>query len=201
MYASSSSVYGANTQYPYCESEQVDKPLSLYAATKKSNELMAHSYCHLFKIPMTGLRYFTAYGPWGRPDMAPMKFCTAIMKEEPIAIYNNGDHKRDFTYIDDIVKGTILALDTIPDSLDQHLPYRVYNLGYGSPVDLLRFIELLEEHLGRKAIKEFLPKQPGDVDMTWADVSNLNKATGYVSTIPLERGIPQFVQWFRDYYI
>lgn len=196
VYASSSSVYGANKKLPYAVTDQVDNPVSLYAATKKSNELMAHSYSHLYGIPMTGLRYFTVYGPWGRPDMAPMIFANKIMRGEAIDVFNQGDHSRDFTYIDDIVAGTLLVLDNPPNG---SIPNKLYNIGFGSPMQLLEFIELLENNLGKKATKNFLPKQAGDVDHTWADISTLKSDFGYAPKIHLQEGIKYFVEWFLEY--
>jgi len=209
VFASSSSVYGANQKFPYSVHDNVDHPLSLYAATKKSNELMAHSYSHLYQMPVTGLRYFTVYGPWGRPDMAPMQFATAIMKGEPIKVYNHGHHERDFTFIDDIVTGTLKVLDHVPssdplwsgetpDPASSTAPYRIYNIGRGQPEKLLTFIELLEDNLGKKAIKQFLPQQPGDVISTFADITDLQRDIGYSPTISLDQGISQFVSWFKD---
>ncbi|MGE3920302.1 MAG: NAD-dependent epimerase [Gammaproteobacteria bacterium] len=212
VFASSSSVYGMNQKFPYSIHDNVDHPVSLYAATKKSNELMAHAYSQLYRLPVTGLRYFTVYGPWGRPDMAPMQFATAIMKGEPIKVYNQGHHERDFTFIDDIVDGTLKVLEKIPEAnqswLAEHpdpatsnAPYRIYNIGRGKPEKLLDFIELLENHLGKKAQKEFLPKQPGDVLRTFADITDLARDIGYSPQISLEQGIPQFIAWFKQYYI
>ena len=198
VYASSSSVYGANTKLPFAESDRADQPVSLYGATKKANEALAYSYSHLYGIPTTGLRFFTVYGPWGRPDMAPIKFAKRILAREPIDIYNNGQHKRDFTYIDDIVAGTIRVLQQLPE--DSTPPHKIYNIGNGSPVDLMQFIELLEENLGCKAIKNFLEKQPGDVDATWADTTALEQAVGYKPRVSIEEGISNFVAWYKSYY-
>ena len=211
VFASTSSVYGANTHMPYSVHDNVDHPLSLYAATKKANELMAHAYASLYRFPVTGLRFFTVYGPWGRPDMSPMLFTRAILAGEPINVFNYGKHKRDFTYIDDIAQGVIKSLDTVatanpewssdqPDPATSNAPYRLYNIGNQKPVDLVRYIELLEEHLGMKAEKNLLPLQPGDVPDTWADVDALVTDVGYQPTTPLEQGVPQFVQWYREYY-
>jgi len=210
-YASSSSVYGANTKQPFAETDNVDHPVSLYAATKKSNELMAHTYSHLFALPTTGLRFFTVYGPWGRPDMAYFKFVQKILAGETIDVYNYGNHRRDFTYIDDIVTGVIRTSDSIaapdpswdssaPNPATSSAPYRVYNIGNQSPVELLRFIELIEDNLGIKAKKQLLPMQPGDVPDTFADVDSLTRAINYHPTTPIETGVQRFVQWYRDYY-
>ena len=211
VYASSSSVYGANTTMPYSVHHNVDHPLSLYAASKKSNELMAHTYSHLFNLPTTGLRFFTVYGPWGRPDMALFLFTRKILAGEPIDVFNHGKHSRDFTYIDDIVDGVIRSLDRVPgpdpayDPLNpspatSSAPYRVYNIGNNSPVELLRYIEVLEECLGRKAEKNLLPLQPGDVPDTYADVSALARDTGYAPTTSVEVGVRKFVEWYRKFY-
>jgi len=188
VFASSSSVYGANAKIPFSTDDRTDSPVSLYAATKKSCELMAHTYSHLFGLNITGLRYFTVYGPWGRPDMAPMLFAKNILEGKPIKVFNNGNMKRDFTYIDDIVNGTVAVLDS-PST-------KIFNIGRGEPVDLMRFIEILEGELGKKAIKEFLPMQPGDVPITWADTTELEKAVGYRPKISLETGIKHFAQWY-----
>jgi len=193
VFASSSSVYGANTKMPYSVTDFVDHPVSVYAASKKCDELLAHVWSHLYQLPVTGLRYFTVYGPWGRPDMAPIKFAKKIMAGESIPVYNHGDHSRDFTYIDDIVTGTLLALDN-------PAPYRIYNIGFGQPTQLLDFITLLENALGKKAILDMQPKQPGDVDNTWCDISGLKKDFNYQPTISLEVGIKHFAKWFLDYY-
>lgn len=211
VYASSSSVYGANTRMPFCESDHVDHPLSLYAATKKSNELMAHTYSHLFGIPTTGLRFFTVYGPWGRPDMAPMLFADNICRDRPIDVFNFGNHRRDFTYIDDIVAGVIHTLDnpaapdpqwssTNPNPASSLAPYRIYNIGSNNPVELLRFIELLEKGLGKRARKNLLPMQPGDVPDTYADVSHLIQSVGYQPKTSIEEGVDRFVHWYRQYF-
>lgn len=210
-YASSSSVYGANTKQPFSEADNVDHPVSLYAATKKSNELMAHTYSHLFKLPTTGLRFFTVYGPWGRPDMAYYKFVKQILAGETIDVYNFGQHRRDFTYIDDIVDGVILTSDRVatacgewnssaPDPATSNAPYRVYNIGNNTPVALLRFIELIEKNLGMTARKQLLPIQPGDVPDTFADVDRLTRELGYHPTTPIEIGVQKFVEWHRAYY-
>ncbi len=210
LYASSSSVYGANRTIPFSTSQSVDHPLSLYAATKKANELMAHTYSHLYNIPTTGLRFFTVYGPWGRPDMALFSFTKAILEGRPIDVYNHGKMRRDFTYIDDIVRGVLQVLDCAPTAnpswsdynpspSSSHAPYRIYNIGNHQPVELLRFIEVLEESLGLSAIKNLLPLQPGDVLETYADVADLTEAVGFVPQIPIEVGIPLFVRWYRTY--
>lgn len=211
VYASSSSVYGANTHMPYSVHDNVDHPYSLYAATKKSNELMAHTYSHLYNIPTTGLRFFTVYGPWGRPDMAPIKFSHKIMAGEPIDVYNFGKHRRDFTYIDDIVEGVIRTLDHIaqpnpdwngkhPDPSTSHAPYRLYNIGNNDTVELMHFIKLLEQNLGKEAQMNMLPLQPGDVPATYADVEGLVKDVGYKPDTSVEVGIANFVKWYQDYY-
>ena len=211
VYASSSSVYGANTSLPYSVKQNVDHPLSLYAATKKSNELMAHSYSHLFNIPSTGLRFFTVYGPWDRPDMALQKFTNQIIKGETIKVYNNGNHQRDFTYIDDIVKGIIRVLDKPaspnfkwssqnPDPSSSKAPWKLYNIGNNKPVKLLDYITSLEKALGIEAKKEFLPIQPGDVPNTWANVNELVENFDYQPKTSVEEGVNKFVSWFRDYY-
>lgn len=211
VYASSSSVYGANATIPFSEHHSVDHPVSLYAATKKSNELMAHTYAHLFAIPVTGLRFFTAYGPWGRPDMAYFSFTKAILEGRPIDVFNNGMMQRDFTYIDDIIEGVVRVIDHIPqadpswsaespDLATSSAPYRIYNIGNNQPVELGRFIEVLEECLGKKAEKNFLPIQPGEVLVTYADVADLADAVGFRPHTPIERGIARFVDWYREYY-
>ena len=208
VFASSSSVYGLNTKMPFSVQDNVDHPISLYAATKKSNELMAHTYSYLFNIPTTGLRFFTVYGPWGRPDMALFKFTQAILEQRPIPVYNYGKMQRDFTYIDDIVAGMLGVLEHIPTpQANIHLhpgistaPYRLYNIGNHRPVQLLDFIQVLESALGCPAIKEFLPMQPGDVPATYADIEDLTNAVGFVPQTPIEVGIPRFVAWYRDYY-
>ncbi|MBS0200502.1 MAG: NAD-dependent epimerase [Proteobacteria bacterium] len=211
VYASSSSVYGANRKLPFAVEDSVDHPVSLYAASKKANELMAHTYSHLYNIPTTGLRFFTVYGPWGRPDMALFLFTRKILAGEPIEVFNNGRHSRDFTYIDDIVEGVIRTLDRVPgpdpayDPLQptpasSTAPYRVYNIGNSQPVELLRYIEVLEDALGRKAEMRMLPLQPGDVPDTFADVTALQRDTGYTPATPIETGVRNFVEWYRDYY-
>lgn len=198
VYASSSSVYGMNAKVPYNEDDKIDTPVSLYAATKKSNELMAHSYCKLYGIAMTGLRYFTVYGPWGRPDMAPMLFASAISKGETIKVFNHGDMIRDFTYIDDIVDGTIACLDHEPDLDANGLKYRIYNIGCSNPVKLMDFISEIEQALGVEAKKEFLPMQPGDMYQTNADTTRLEKEIGYKPVVRLHEGIGKFIEWFKS---
>ena len=212
VYASTSSVYGANLKMPFSEHSSAEHPLTLYAATKKANEQMAPSYAHLYGIPCTGLRFFTVYGPWGRPDMAPILFAKAISEGKPIKVFNHGHHKRSFTYIDDIVEGVVRTLDVVPVS-DQAwdgmnpdpatsgvAPYRIFNIGHERPVQLLHFIQALEENLGRKAIMEMLPLQAGDVPETEADVSDLIGNVGYRPKISVEEGVARFVDWFRDFY-
>jgi len=193
VFASSSSVYGTNTELPWSESQNVDHPVSLYAATKKSNELLAHSYSHLYGLNATGLRYFTVYGPWGRPDMSAMIFARAIVRGEPISVFNHGDMQRDFTYIDDIVEGTLRVLE-------RPARYAVYNIGNHQPVRLLDFIATLERVLGKKARLEMKPMQPGDVKATYADTRALQKAVGFAPSTPLETGLARFAEWFRSYY-
>ena len=211
VYASSSSVYGANERQPFSEHDTVDHPVSLYAATKKANELMAHTYAHLYGLRVTGLRFFTVYGPWGRPDMALFKFTRGILAGERIPVYNNGRMIRDFTYVDDIVEGVVRALDhpaapdprwsgEDPDPATSYAPYRVYNIGNNEPVLLLDCIAMLEESLGVKADMEFLPIQKGDVISTMADVSELERAVGFRPHTPLREGIGRFVEWYREYY-
>ncbi|WP_298488586.1 NAD-dependent epimerase [uncultured Maribacter sp.] len=195
LYASSSSVYGANAKIPFSEEDRVDHPVSLYAATKKSNELMAHTYSHLYNLPTTGLRFFTVYGPWGRPDMAPMLFATAINKEEAIKVFNNGNMERDFTYIDDIVEGVARCITALPN---KKLAV-VYNIGNSKPVKLMDFISCLENELGKKAEKNFMPMQDGDVKRTWADTTALEKNVGYKPKINLDKGVANFVNWFKEY--
>jgi len=198
VYASSSSVYGMNAKVPYSEDDKVDNPVSLYAATKKSNELMAHAYCKLYGISMTGLRYFTVYGPWGRPDMAPMLFARAISKGETIKVFNHGDMIRDFTYIDDIVAGTIGCLDHEPAPDANGLKYRVYNIGCSNPVKLMDFISEIEGALGVEAKKEFLPMQAGDVYQTNADTTRLETEIGYKPVVRLHEGIGKFIEWYKS---
>ncbi|MEA3333591.1 MAG: NAD-dependent epimerase [Pseudomonadota bacterium] len=211
IYASSSSVYGLNTRMPFSVHDNVDHPLSLYAASKKSNELMAHAYSHLYNMPVTGLRFFTVYGPWGRPDMALFLFTRAILAGEPIQVFNQGEMQRDFTYIDDIVEGIVRLLPHLPapnrnwngaspDPGSSPAPYRLYNIGNHSPVKLLDFIALIEKSLGKKAEMELLPMQPGDVPATYADVADLQAAVDFSPKTPLETGIKEFVKWYREYY-
>jgi UDP-glucuronate 4-epimerase len=201
VYASSSSVYGGNTELPYSERQNVDQPISMYAATKKADELMAHCYSHLYGLPTTGLRFFTVYGPWGRPDMALFIFTKAILENRPIQVFNHGRMQRDFTYIDDIVEGVVRVLDR-PATREPATPapYRIFNIGNHAAVDLMRFIELLEEKLGRKAQKEFLPMQQGDVPATFADIDALAAWSGFAPRTPVEEGIGRFVEWYRSYY-
>ena len=200
VYASSSSVYGGNTKMPFAETDPVDHPVSLYAATKKDNELMAHTYSHLFNVPTNGLRFFTVYGPWGRPDMALFLFTQAILKGEPIKVFNHGDMRRDFTYIDDIVEGVIRVLDQTATPAESLAPYRIFNIGNNQPVQLLDFIGCLESALGLKAQKELLPMQDGDVPATFADTQALNEWVGFAPATPIEHGVRQFVDWYRTYY-
>ncbi|MEM7407522.1 MAG: NAD-dependent epimerase [Pseudomonadota bacterium] len=200
VYASSSSVYGSNTLYPFSEEHNVDHPVSFYAASKKANELMAHSYSHLYQMPTTGLRYFTVYGPWGRPDMALFKFTKNILAGIPIDVYNNGNHRRDFTFVDDIVEGTIRVLDRPPAAVQGEAPWRVYNIGNNDSVELGVFIATLENHLGKEAKKNYLPLQAGDVPDTAADVSRLERDVGYRPRVKIDEGIARFVEWYKDYY-
>jgi UDP-glucuronate 4-epimerase len=211
VYASSSSVYGANLSMPFSVEDVVDHPLSLYAATKKSNELMAHTYAHLFRLPVTGLRFFTVYGPWGRPDMALFKFTKAMLAGDPIDIYNNGQHARDFTYIDDIVEGVVRTLDKVaapdaewtgvaPNPATSNAPYRLYNIGNNKPVELMHLISCLEETLGVTARKNFLPMQPGDVEKTYANIDRLTADTGFAPSTPIKEGVTKFVAWYRNFY-
>ena len=211
VFASSSSVYGANTAIPFSETENVDHPLSLYAATKKSNELMAHAYAHLYGLPVTGLRFFTVYGPWGRPDMSPFVFTRKILAGEPIDVFNNGNHARDFTYIDDIAEGVVRCADrpaqpdpafdsANPDAATSSAPYRIYNIGNNDPVELMDFIASIETAVGRKAIKNFLPMQPGDVPTTYANIDALERDTGFSPHTPIGEGVRRFVAWYRGYY-
>ncbi|WP_424934669.1 NAD-dependent epimerase [Amaricoccus macauensis] len=210
-YASTSSVYGANTTMPFSEGQGVDHPLQFYAATKRANELMAHAYSHLYALPTTGLRFFTVYGPWGRPDMAPMLFASAISAGRPIKVFNHGRHSRDFTYIDDIVEGVLRASDrpaapdpdwdpAAPDPATSNAPFRVYNIGNNAPVELADFIAALEEALGREAVKEYLPLQPGDVPDTYADSSRLALSANYRPATPVREGVARFIEWYRDFY-
>jgi UDP-glucuronate 4-epimerase len=211
VYASTSSVYGANTRMPFSVHEIADHPVSLYAATKRANELMAHNYSWLFKIPTTGLRFFTVYGPWGRPDMALFLFTRNILEGKPIDVFNNGHHKRDFTYVDDIAEGVVRASERIaqpdpnwnsnsPDPASSSAPFRLYNIGNHQPVQLMRYIEVIEECLGRKATRNFLPMQPGDVPETYADIDDLVRDVGYRPATPIETGVRRFVEWFCGYY-
>jgi UDP-glucuronate 4-epimerase len=211
VYASSSSVYGSNTNMPFSVHDNVDHPVSLYAASKKANELMAHTYSHLYRIPTTGLRFFTVYGPWGRPDMALFKFTHNILAGKPIDVFNYGNHRRDFTYIDDIVEGVVRVLDRIPepnpewsgdvpDSATSTAPYQLYNIGNNQPVELMHYIEVLEECLGKQAEKNMLPLQAGDVPATYADVADLVRDVDYKPDMTIEQGIANFVDWYRGYY-
>ena len=211
VFASTSSVYGANTKQPFSEHDSTEHPITLYAATKKANELMAHTYAHLFSLPVTGLRFFTVYGPWGRPDMALFKFTRGILAGEPIPVYNQGRMVRDFTYIDDIAEGVVRALDRTaapnpnwnandPDPATSYAPYQIFNIGNSKPVPLLDYISVIERCLGRKAELELLPMQPGDVPSTMADVSELEHAVGFRPRIPVEEGVKRFVDWYLDYY-
>lgn len=211
VYASSSSVYGANTKVPFSVHDNVDHPVSLYAATKKANELMAHTYSHLYRLPTTGLRFFTVYGPWGRPDMAYFKFTKCILAGQPIDVYNFGKNRRDFTYIDDIVTGVMKVLSLIPqgdpdwsgdhpDGASSSAPYRVYNIGNNKPVELLYFIQVLEDCLDKKAVLNLLPPQPGDVIETFADIDELVAKTGFKPQTPIEQGMKRFVDWYKDYF-
>ncbi len=211
IYASSSSVYGANKKMPFSIHHNVDHPISLYAASKKSNELMAHTYSALYDLPTTGLRFFTVYGPWGRPDMALFLFTKAIVEGKPIDVYNNGKMKRDFTYVDDIVESIVRLIPRkpapdptwsgmAPDPSSSFAPYRIYNIGNNKPVELMRFIEIIEEKLGKKAIRNFMPIQDGDVPETYADVEDLMRDVGFKPSTPIEVGIGNFVDWYRDYY-
>ena len=211
VYASTSSVYGANTAMPFSVHQNVDHPLSFYAATKKATELMAHTYSHLYGLPTTGLRFFTVYGPWGRPDMALFLFTKNILEGKPIDVFNHGQHKRDFTFVADIVEGVVRASDRppvadatwnsdAPTPASSNAPYRLYNIGNNQPVELMRYIEVLEDCLGRKAEKNFLPLQVGDVPATWADIEALQQDVGYTPSTPVEEGIAQFVNWYKEYY-
>ncbi len=211
VFASSSSVYGANTKTPFSVHDNVDHPVSLYAATKKANELMAHTYSHLYSLPTTGLRFFTVYGPWGRPDMALFLFTKAILENQPINVFNYGKMKRDFTYIDDIIEGVIRVMDKIPapnptwsshtpDPATSSSPYKIYNIGNNQPVELMHFIQVLEDRLGIAAQKNMLPIQPGDVPITFADVDDLIEDVGFKPNTPIEIGIERFVKWYRSYY-
>jgi UDP-glucuronate 4-epimerase len=211
IYASTSSVYGANTKLPFSENDSANHPLSIYAATKKSNELMSHSYSHLYGLPTTGLRFFTVYGPWGRPDMALFKFTKAILEEKPIEVFNNGQHTRDFTYVDDIVNGIIKVLEkpakpnlqwnsNQPDPATSKAPWRIYNIGNNKPIELMEYINILENALGKKAIINFLPLQPGDISNTSANISILKESFNYAPSTPLTEGVNNFVSWYKEYY-
>jgi UDP-glucuronate 4-epimerase len=211
VYASSSSVYGANTRMPFSTHDNVDHPVSLYAATKKSNELMAHTYSHLYRLPTTGLRFFTVYGPWGRPDMSPSLFAGAILERRPINVFNHGQMQRDFTYIDDIVEGVVRIMDQVatpnpafdhgaPDAASSDAPYRLYNIGNNQPVELMTFIETIEKAVGKPAVKNMLPMQDGDVVATYADIEDLRQAVGFAPQTPLAEGVAKFVQWYKEYY-
>lgn len=211
VFASSSSIYGANRQMPFSEHHGANHPLSLYGATKKSNELMAHSYAHLYRLPVTGLRFFTVYGPWGRPDMAPFTFTRKILAGEPIDVFNHGKHARDFTYIDDIVEGVVRISDRTaepnanwdaanPDPATSDAPFRIYNIGNHQPVELMTFIAAIEKAAGRVAQKNFLPMQPGDVQETYADVDSLTHDAGFAPNTPIEEGVQKLVDWYRSYY-
>ena len=210
VFASSSSVYGANTRMPFSVHQNVDHPLSLYGATKKANELMAHTYAHLYRLPVTGLRFFTVYGPWGRPDMSPFIFTGKIIRGEPIDVFNHGRHARDFTYIDDIVQGVVRANDKVavanpewsvdPDPATSSAPYRLYNIGNHAPVELMDYIASIEQAVGRAAMVNMLPMQPGDVPATFADIEDLKADIGFEPKTPIEEGVKRFVAWYRDYY-
>ena len=208
LLASTSSAYGANTEMPYRETDKADAQMSFYAATKKSTEAMAHSYAHLFHLPVTMFRFFTVYGPWGRPDMAPWLFTSAIMAGQPIKVFNHGDMRRDFTYVTDLVRAIRLLMDAAPgdtpigpeDSLSPVAPFRVVNIGNGAPVELLDFIAAIEAATGKPAIKQMLPMQPGDVPATWADTALLSRLTGYAPQTPVQKGVAEYVDWFRGYY-
>ena len=210
-YASSSSVYGLNEEMPFSTHDNVDHPISLYAASKKSNELMAHTYSHLYGLPATGLRFFTVYGPWGRPDMALFLFTKAILENQPIDVFNEGNMKRDFTYVDDIVEGVKRVIDNPPegnvtwsgkdpDPASSKAPYKIYNIGNSQPVQLMDFIQAIEDKLGKEAEKNFMPMQPGDVPATWADVSDLAENLGYQPNTPVQEGVNRFIEWYRKYY-
>jgi len=207
VFASSSSVYGANKKMPFSEKDNVDYPVSLYAATKKSDELIAHVYAHLYNLPTTGLRFFTAYGPWGRPDMALFKFCKAILEGNPIEVYNHGHMLRDFTYIDDIVEGVVRTMETPPggardkgESSPESPYYQIYNIGNNRPIELTKLIQVMEEKIGKKAVIKWLPMQPGEVQATYADIDELSRAVGYRPHTPIEEGVSRFVDWYREYY-
>jgi len=211
VYASSSSVYGLNTHMPFSVRHNVDHPISLYAASKKANELMAHTYSYLYALPTTGLRFFTVYGPWGRPDMALFLFTKAILNNEPIKVFNNGNMQRDFTYIDDIVEGVVRVMNTVPKAdpdwssdtpnpSTSCVPYKLYNIGNNQPIALMEFVEAIEQAIGKKALKEYLPLQAGDVPATYADVNDLIKDTGFKPSTPIVEGINNFIKWYKDYY-
>jgi len=211
VFASSSSVYGANTQMPFSIHHNVDHPVSLYAATKKANELMAHTYSHLYRLPCTGLRFFTVYGPWGRPDMALFLFTRAILEDKPIKVFNHGKMQRDFTYIDDIIEGVVRVMGRLPEANPKwsgdtpdpgtsSAPYKIYNIGNNHPVELIQFIEVVETALGKRAKKEFMDLQPGDVVATYADVDDLMEDVGFKPATPIEVGVKRFVEWFKDFY-
>ena len=211
VFASSSSVYGANTTMPFSVHQNVDHPVSLYAATKKANELMAHTYSHLYRLPSTGLRFFTVYGPWGRPDMALFLFTRAILEDQPLKVFNHGKMQRDFTYIDDIIEGVVRVLSRLPqanpnwngaapDPGTSSAPYKIYNIGNNNPVELIKFIEVIEAALGKRAQKEFMDLQPGDVVATYADVDDLMQDVGFKPATPIEVGVERFVEWFKDFY-
>jgi UDP-glucuronate 4-epimerase len=211
VFASSSSVYGANTAMPFSVHHNVDHPVSLYAASKKANELMAHTYAHLFALPCTGLRFFTVYGPWGRPDMALFLFTRAILEDRPIQVFNHGRMRRDFTYIDDIVEGVVRVMGRkpapdpawrgdAPDPGSSYAPYRIYNIGNNRPVELLEFIRVIEAHLGKEARKEMRDLQPGDVPATYADIDDLARDVGFRPATPLSEGVGKFIEWYREYY-
>ena len=205
IYASSSSVYGANNKMPFSTNDNVDHPISLYAATKRVNELLAYTYSHLYDLPTTGLRFFTVYGPWGRPDMSYFKFTKAIMKGDPIQVYNSGNMKRDFTYIDDIVEGIVRLLGKKPEriqlpTISSNAPYKIYNIGNNQPVELMEFIAVFEDKIGKKAIKQFLPMQAGDVHETYADIEDLEKDIGFKPQTSINEGIGKFVDWYKEYY-
>jgi len=200
VYASSSSVYGGNTKLPFSIEDRVDTPLSLYAATKKTDELFGHAYAHLYRIPMTGLRFFTVYGPWGRPDMAAFIFTKKIIEGEPLPVFNNGEMQRDFTYIDDIVTGVVNCLDSTPEEEDGKPPQRLYNIGNNKSEQLMRLIEILEQAIGKKAIIDFQPMQPGDVTATYADIDAMSQDFGFSPATPIDVGLPKFVEWYRGFY-
>lgn len=199
VYASSSSVYGGNEKQPFSEKDPVDRPNSLYAATKKADELMSYSYSHLYGIPQTGLRFFTVYGPWGRPDMAMWIFAEAMLNGDPIKLFNQGDMSRDFSYIDDVVDGVLTAMESPPSPIDEEAPHKIYNIGGGRPENLSRLVEILEEAIGTKAQTELAPMQPGDVKETFADIKEIQEDLGFTASTPLEVGVPRFIEWFKAY--